>query len=92
MLWNDSINNEGDLSRSHHNLHFKAQRHKHTKRADRHVPTLTQIFTQLPSNQPQRRMLAHTLTHHLLTHFAFCALMPSQPQPLLFYTLPRRNR
>lgn len=31
MLWNDSINIEGGASCSHHNLHFKANRHKQTK-------------------------------------------------------------
>lgn len=74
MLWNDSINNEGDLSRSHHNLHFKAHRHlPHKEQAGLCLLQL-KFFTKLPSNQPQRRVLAPKLTLRLLALISLSAL------------------
>lgn len=94
MQWNDSINNEGDLSCSSHNLHFKAHKDTNTQTEEsRHESPLTPLFTELPRSQPRRHTLARKLAHHLLTRtLLFCTLMPSQPQPLPFSAIPRRNR
>lgn len=62
MQWNDSINNEGDLSCSSHNLHFKAHKDTITQREEsRQESPLTPIFTELPITQSQRHTLAHKL-------------------------------
>lgn len=60
ILWNGGINNEGDLSFSHHDLGLKA--HICTKDTKGQ-----KIVTELPSNQSQKHMLALKLTHPLLT-------------------------
>lgn len=61
-----------------------------TQRTDGHVHPLTQISTKLPSNQSQRHPRSQTHTSLIESHFASCALMPSQPQPqpLPFCTIP----
>lgn len=51
MLWNDSINIEGDASCSHHNLHFKAHRHKQTKSRQIRVSSNSKFSPRSPANR-----------------------------------------
>lgn len=64
MLRNESLNNEGALSCSHHDLHLKAHRHIHRKSRQAYS-SANKIFTKLPSNQSLRQMRARKLTHYL---------------------------
>lgn len=60
MLRNDSINNEGDLSCTHHNLHFKA--HIHTK--SREVCSTSESnFHQGPQQSVRETDAPYKLTH-----------------------------
>lgn len=63
MLWSDSINNGGEFSCSHHNLHFKAHKGTNTQRV------FSQILTKLSSNHLQSHSCSQTDTPSIDSHF-----------------------
>lgn len=72
MLRNESLNNEGALSCSHHDLHLKAHRHIHRKSRQAYS-SANSNFHQAPQ-QSVTETNARSQTHTLLIDYHSCFL------------------